>query len=111
MSDIRTRPEYRKHPDEKFLDALEERFKRDLESLVNFATTDGRVIFQVPLSDEEKWQRFSNPATRARMLERILKVEGPQGVRAYVESMTKIAQKVLKDDPEGTGPRSNLQDG
>lgn len=111
MADIYTKPSYRKHPDELFLDALEERFDRDLENLLKFATTDGRLIFQEPLSDAEKWQRFSNPTTRARVLGKILEQEGPEAVKEYLLEVTRVAQRVMKEDPEGTGPRSNLQNG
>ena len=102
---------YKLHPDEEIIDALEEKFHADLELMVKFVTTNGRPIFNVPLTDEEKWQRFANPTTRAKILEKILATEGPKAVKEYVMSMYKIAKKILTDDPDGYGPRSVMDAG
>lgn len=91
---------YEKHPDEKLVDALEEAFKKDIENVVNFASTHGRIMFTVPLTPEEKWARFSNPQTRAMVIDKILKQEGPEAVKEYVNSMYTVA-KGLAVNPLG----------
>lgn len=85
---------YEKHPDEKLIDALEEQFEKDLHNMIDFATVHGRVMFNTPLTDEEKWTRFANPQTRAMMIDKILREEGPAAVRAYVNSMMSVARKL-----------------
>lgn len=85
---------YEKHPDEKLIDSLEEAFQKDLQNLIDFGTIHGRLMFNVPLTDEEKWARFANPQTRAMMIDKILQDEGPAAVRAYINSMASIAKKL-----------------
>lgn len=91
---------YSKHPDELLVDALVDRFEHDLNNIVDFATVHGRLIFTVPLTDEEKWQRFANPESRAMVMDKVLRTEGPDAVKAYINSMLAIAKSLANKVPE-----------
>jgi hypothetical protein len=83
-----------KHPDEELVEAMVEAFEADVQLVVEFLTTEGRPIFTRPLTAEEQYRYFSNPATRQLMLQRVQQRDGPAGVRRYLDSMMRIGPKL-----------------
>ena len=79
------------HPEEDIFEALMERFRSDLELLKRWwETSDGRRAFSMPLTDEEDWARYANPALRAQIIDETYVNEGAGGVKRYLERMDRL---------------------
>jgi hypothetical protein len=92
----------RKHPDELFVEELEEAFQNDLEQLSDFLLTNGRPIFFKKLSSAEELAMYMNPDTRIQMLEDKLKDEGPKGMLSFKERMQRsMASYQASMNPQG----------
>lgn len=76
------------HPEEEFLDLLEEAFNHDLEMLLEYAQTDeGRFMFTVLLTPQEQLADFRNPQKRAAIEADQMMQGGPEAVREYHSKM------------------------
>lgn len=67
----KTIPEKNKHRIERVIDALVERFARDVENLVQAHTVHGRPLFGIELTPDEQQERWLDPVTRAATLARM----------------------------------------
>ena len=75
---------------ERLVAALKERYERRVELLVSaYTEANGRRLFEVPLTDEEAWARWQDPALRQEMIEDIRR-------RATSDKDTAIPDYVLR---------------
>jgi hypothetical protein len=87
-----------KHPDELFLEALQERFYADLKLLWDWYHIEGRPAFGKKLTPAEMLARFADPVmrqeTEARLQHAVaMRVEKPDAVLHWYDDMTRLAQK------------------
>lgn len=85
---------FQQHEDEEIIDAMRKLFKIDRELNRQFATVNGRPMFTVPLSDEEKWMRWEDPKQRAEIMRQIADREGPEAVPEYVQHMATVDKRL-----------------
>lgn len=88
------RRRFQQHEDEDILDAVTEIFQIDRELNRQFATVNGRPMFTLPLSDEEKWARWQDPTQRAEIIRQITQREGPDEVPKYVKHMADVDKRL-----------------
>lgn len=78
-----------KHRVERVVDALMERFERDVQNLVNAHTVHGRPIFMVPVSPQEQLERYLTPEVRQTIAGQM----DDEQAMAYYTKMAKLAQE------------------
>jgi hypothetical protein len=89
---------YTEHKAEQIAAALVERFKIRRELNRRYATMPGgRIMFTVPLTDKQLWERWQNPKWRQETIDGITKDEGPAGVVKYIGHMAKIDDKLHRN--------------
>jgi hypothetical protein len=84
----------KEHQAEKFVRLLEERFQRDLAKLMEWGKVDGRPMFQQEMTDEQELVLWAQgPAGQVKLLEAVLKWNGPAAVqRKRAEMEKKMAE-------------------
>lgn len=76
-----------------------ERFTFKFDELMrSMETTSGRPAFHRELSDEEKLERWFDPAIRQDTILKLQKVGGEEAVQRYVEDMTKLMMKQPQEE-------------
>ena len=91
-------PKPAQHPDEVLVDALKEQYKRDVELLVEFLTTNGRPIFSVQLTPDEELARFRDPLIQPLLLKDIETRQGPAAVGRYIQHIYTLMGNQEKRD-------------
>lgn len=89
----RSGPKPRQHPSERLVDAVKERFKRDVVKIKDFLTVDGRPVFTQKLSPLDELVRFYDDTTRNEIIADLDRRQGPDAVRAYYERMAKLSEE------------------
>ena len=85
---------FQQHVDEEIVDAVRAQFQIDREINRTYASIGDRPIFTVPLSDEEQWLHWQDPALREQTIKDIEQREGPAAVPKYVTHMATIARRL-----------------
>ena len=83
----------KQHRHERVVDMLAEKLDHDLEILLNWATTEGRMLFHKELTTEELLQRWLIPEIRQKTAQREFDEGGQSAVDRYIKRMTKLQEK------------------
>lgn len=81
-----------KHRIERVVDALAERFERDVANLVQAHMVHGRPIFMVPLTKEERVARFQDENIRLAQLAGLVQDGDMKAAEKHYAQMVKLVE-------------------
>lgn len=96
----KAKPKHRKyseHKAERIVAGLIERFNLRREINKTYGFVGERPMFGVLLTDQEQWERWTNPEMRKQILQGIAQNEGEEAIPKYVAHMATIDRRLHGD--------------